>query len=321
VIDDDENGPAEPIRGIVPLMPREREQQAIVIHVEGEDLAPWLEAFRAALPRWRVLGSDDVDALGVSEVTVAVVWAPPPGFLGQFPNLRQIVSIGAGADHLSSDPSRPSHITVLPRQEPASARTMAEFVLMQALIHHRRIGDSLTARAARRWEAQEPRGPLAGRRISILGFGPMAEATAELLAEFGCEVAAWSRSPKPGAKVDVRSGWSALDAMFERAELLVNLLPSTPETRGLIDERRLRLMPRGAGFINVGRGDAVDQAALLRLLDAGHLSLASLDVLEKEPPAVDDPVWTHPRVILTPHVASLPIPALFAEWVATKIAT
>jgi glyoxylate/hydroxypyruvate reductase A len=294
------------------------EKRALVIHVEGEDPAPWLAAFHAAFPHWRVLRSDQVDARAIDQVAVAIVWAPPPGFLGQFPNLRQIVSIGAGTDHLASDPSRPLKVPVLPRQEPASTRMMAEFVLMQALLHHRRIGDSIMHRSARRWEP-EPRGPVAGCRISILGFGPMAQATAELLLQFGCQVAAWSRAPKSSATVTVRSGWSELDAMFQGVDLLINLLPSTEETRGLVDERRLGLLPRGAGFINVGRGDAVDQAALLRLLDSGHLSLASLDVLRSEPPAADDPVWTHPRVILTPHVASSPIPADFAAWVATKI--
>jgi glyoxylate/hydroxypyruvate reductase A len=298
-------------------MPVEREQ-AIAIHVEGEDPSPWLEAFRAAYPRWRVLPSDAIDAGAIAQVAVAVVWAPPSGFLGQFPNLKQIVSIGAGTDHLASDASRPPHIPVLPRQEPESTRVMAEFVLMQALMHHRRIGDSLIDQRAKLWRP-EPRGPVAENRISILGFGPMGQATAELLVQFGCKVAAWSRTPKRHASVDVRSGWSALDALFERADLLINLLPSTEETRGLIDARRLGLLPRGAGFIIVGRGAAVDQAALLRLLDAGHLSLASLDVLRAEPPNADDAVWTHPRVILTPHVASSPLPASFAAWVATKV--
>jgi glyoxylate/hydroxypyruvate reductase len=107
--------------------------------------------------------------------------------------------------------------------------------------------------------------------------------------------------------------------MFKQAELLVNLLPSTEETRGLIDDRRLNLLPRGAGFINVGRGDVVDQATLLRRLDSGHLSVASLDVLPSEPPQPDDPIWTHPRVILTPHIASLPVPVLFAKWAAETV--
>jgi glyoxylate/hydroxypyruvate reductase A len=148
----------------------------------------------------------------------------------------------------------------------------------------------------------------------------MAEATAELLLQFGCKVTASSRTPRSLAAVAVRSGWSELESMFEKADLLINLLPSTDETRGLIDERRHSMLPRGAGFINVGRGNAIDQATLLRFLDSGHLSLASLDVLPAEPPPADDPIWTHPRVILTPHVASSPIPASFAEWVATKVA-
>src|SRR5580704_8755112 len=171
----------------------EDEEWAIVIHVEGEDPAPWIEAFRSSFPHGRALRSDEVDARAIRQVAVAVVWAPPPGFLGQFPNLRQIVSIGAGTDHLSSDPSRPPDIPVLPRQEPTSTRTMAEFVLMQVLMHHRRIGESLVDRAARRW-APEPRGPVAGLQISMLGFGPMAQTTAELLLQFGCAVTAWSRT-------------------------------------------------------------------------------------------------------------------------------
>jgi glyoxylate/hydroxypyruvate reductase len=299
-------------------MPTQTEQQAIAIHVEGEDQEPWLRAFRAAFPHWRVLRSDEIDARAIREVALAIVWAPPRGFLGQFPNLRRIVSIGAGTDHLNSDPSRPLNIPVVPRGEPTSTRTMAEFVLVQVLMHHRRIGESLVDRAARRW-APEPRGPVAGMRISVLGFGPMAEATAELLLQFGCAVTAWSRTPRPGAAVGVRAGWETLDSMFEKADILVNLLPSTVETQGLIDAHRLRLLPRGAAFINVGRGDAVNQAELLRLLDSGQLSFAYLDVLSTEPPAADDPIWNHPRVILTPHVASSPIPALFAEWVATIV--
>jgi glyoxylate/hydroxypyruvate reductase A len=207
---------------------------------------------------------------------------------------------------------------VLARRDPASTRSMAEFVLMQVLLHHRRVGVSLLDRPARRWEPVT-RGPLAGCRIAVLGFGPMAQASAELLADFGCALSAWSRSPRAHKKIALRAGWDSFDAMFLEAEILVNLLPSTPETRGVIDARRLALLPRGAGFINVGRGDAVDQGALLSALDRGALALASLDVLPLEPPPTEDPVWTHPRVILTPHLASLPLPGDFARWVVREL--
>ena len=293
------------------------EGPALALHVEGDPRGPWIEGFAAAFPGWQVRWSDAIGPLA-DRVELAVVWAPPSGFLGGFPRLRRIVSVGAGTDHLDSDPSRPPAIPVITRQDPASTRAMAEFVLMQALLHHRAVGQSLLDRAARAWDPQT-RGPLAGCRISLLGFGPMARATAELLEQFGCLVTAWSRSPKPHDTIEVRSGWDRLDDLFRTPDLLVNLLPSTPETRGLIDSRRLALLPRGAGFINVGRGDIVEQPVLLRALDTGHLALASLDVLPREPPPADDPVWTHPRVLLTPHVASLPLHGAFAAWVADLV--
>jgi len=292
------------------------EERTIAIQVDGEEPGPWLDAFRRTFPNWRVLAGAEIVKREADQVVAAVVWAPPPGFLGRFPNLRQIISIGTGIDHLSSDPSRPPHVPIVPRQDPASIRAMAEFVLMQVLLHHRRLGDSIRDRSARLWRP-ETRGPVAGCRISLLGYGPMGQATAELLLQFGCDVTVWTRTARPNATVKLRSGWGELDAMFPPADLLINLLPSTDETRGLVDDRRLGMLPRGAGFINVGRGDIVDGATLLRCLDAGHLSLASLDVLPSEPPAADDPIWTHPRVILTPHVASLPIPVSFAAWLAT----
>ena len=289
----------------------------LALHVDGEPPAPWQEAFEAALPAWEVV-SGPVAAETAERVAVAVVWAPPPGYLGAFPRLALVVSVGAGLDHLASDPSRPAAAAVLRREEPEGARSMAEFVLMQVLLHHRGVGLNILDRHHRGWEPLT-RGPLAGCRISVLGFGPMARATADLLAAFGCSVTAWSRSPRAHGTVTVLSGWDRFDALFPDFDLVINLLPSAPETRGLIDARRLALMRPGAGFINVGRGDAVVQSALLAALDAGHLALASLDVLPTEPPAPDDPVWTHPRVILTPHVASLPLPTAFAAWVAGRL--
>lgn len=291
----------------------------IVTHVDGEPAAPWVEAFAAAFPGWRVFPGDAVPPGADPDVRLVVVWGAPPGFFGRFPNLARIVSASTGLDHLRRDPSRPEGVPVLARRDPDGPRTMAEFVLLQVLLHHRGVGACLLDRGSRRWDAVTA-GPLAERRVGVLGFGPMARATADLLASFGCAVTAWSRSARTHGTVEVRSGWDRLDGVFEGADTLVNLLPSTPDTVGLIDARRLALLPRGAGLVNVGRGDALDTAALLRALDAGHLSIASLDVLPVEPPAPDDPVWTHPRVILTPHMASLAVPATFARWVAAEVA-
>jgi glyoxylate/hydroxypyruvate reductase A len=290
---------------------------ALAVHSDGEPSDVWVKAFRRVLPKWTIVGSESIAPDVAERVEAVVIWAPPPGFLGQFPRLRKIVSIGAGLDHLASDPSRPLHVPVVPRRDPVSIRAMAEFVLMQTLIHHRRIGDAIADRSAKLWRP-ELRGPLGGLPVSVLGQGPMGRASAELLAQFGCKVVGWSRSPRPNATVPVRSGWSELDSIFSIAQILINMLPSTPETRGLIDDRRLRLLPSGAGLINVGRADALDQAALIRHLDSGALALASLDVTAVEPPNPSDPVWRHPRILLTPHIASLPDPAAFAEWAAAE---
>ncbi len=290
----------------------------LVVHVEGEPSGPWIEGFETAFPDWRVVDGEAVAAGTEDDVRIAVLWQPPPGFLGRFRRLERIVSVGTGLDHLRHDPTRPAHVPVLARRDPGSTRTMAEFVLMQVLLHHRGAALSLLDRPTRSWEPQT-RGPVAGRRVAILGFGPMAQASADLLAAFGCQVTAWSRGARPPGPIEVRSGWDQLEEVFRAADILVNLLPSTDDTRGLIDARRLGLLPAGAGFINVGRGDVVDQAALLQALDSGHLSLASLDVFPVEPPVADDPVWTHPRVLMTPHIASLPLPAAFARWVASEV--
>ncbi len=291
---------------------------AIVVHVQGEASGPWVDGFAASFPGWRAFAGDDVPAGAEDDVRLALVWSAPPGFFGRFPNLANIVSASTGLDHLGLDPTRPLDIPVLARRDPEGHRTMAEFVLLQVLLHHRGVGVRLLDRAEKRWNAPTV-GPLAGRRVAVLGFGPMARASAEMLASFGCAVTAWSRSAKTSETVEVRAGWDDLDGVFAGADILVSLLPSTPETRGLIDARRLALLPRGAGLINVGRGDAVDVPALLASLDAGHLSLASLDVLPVEPPPAHDPVWTHGRVILTPHMASLPVPAAYARWVAAEL--
>lgn len=289
---------------------------AVVVHLEGDDPAPWCRAIEAACPGWRAFPSDAVPAGAEAAVRAAVVWLPPPGLLGRFPNLAEIVSTAAGLDHLARDPSRPATARVHRRQDPASTRVMAEYVLAQVLIHHRELPRHWAGRAGRTWD-QRAVGPLAERRAGVIGFGPMGRATAEMLAGHGMAVTAWSRTPRDHPTVPVETGEVGLDRLLAGAEFLVMLLPSSAETRGFLSAGRIARLPEGAVVINVGRGDTVDLDALLAALDTGLLSGASLDVLPVEPPPADHPVWDHPRVLLTPHVASLPRPAAMAEWLAT----
>jgi glyoxylate/hydroxypyruvate reductase len=292
--------------------------KGLVIHVEGDHASDWVLPFAEHLPDWDVRWSDGFAQEDADCVEAAVVWQPPAGFLGHFHNLRTIVSVSAGLDHLKGDPSCPTNVRLIRRMDPLSTRAMAEFVLMQVLMQHRLLVTFFAERARRVW-APRAVGPLSSRRVGVLGLGPMGLASAELLQAMGCSVTAWSRSSKDDAPVPFVCGFERLDAFLGSVDTLVNLLPSRPETCNLLSEARLSLLPVGSTIVNVGRGDVLDQRALLRLLDSGHLAAAALDVLPQEPPSPSDPVWEHPKIILTPHVASLPDPAAFGAWVATTL--
>jgi glyoxylate/hydroxypyruvate reductase A len=294
-------------------------EPAVVVHLEGDDPAPWCRAIEGRCPGWRAFASDAVPPGAEPAVRAAVVWLPPPGLLGRFPNLADVVSTAAGLDHLARDPSRPPAARVHRRQDPGSTRIMAEFVLAQVLIHHRELPRHWAGRATRIWD-QRAVGPLADRRVGILGFGPMGRAVAGVLAGHGMAVTAWARTPRHDPAATVLTGEDGLDRLLAGAEFLVVLLPSVPGTRGFLSAARIARLPPGAVVVNCGRGDTVDVDALLAALDAGHLAGASLDVLPVEPPPADHPVWDHPRVLLTPHVASLPRPAEMAAWLAAILA-
>lgn len=292
----------------------------VLFHMEGADPEQWIAALREALPDTPVLTSDRFGDPAWNAVETAVVWRPPSGLLGSLPALRRVISTGAGLDHLRGDPSCPSSVEVIRRDDPIAVRIMAEYVLAQVLAQHRALGIYAANQAHRLWK---PRlvGPIAERRVTILGHGPMGAASAALLAALGVRVTAWTRTPRPGPTgYRLVHGVDGLGEAVAAADTLVVLLPSAEGTRGLVDAELLSRLPEGATLVSCGRGDVVDLPAVLAALDAGRLGWATLDVLPQEPPAEDSPVWTHPNLSLTPHVASLPRPQDLAAWVARLLA-
>jgi D-3-phosphoglycerate dehydrogenase/glyoxylate/hydroxypyruvate reductase A len=149
--------------------------------------------------------------------------------------------------------------------------------------------------------------------VGVLGLGEIGSEVARMFAAIGYPVSGWSRSPKHLPGVTDFTGDDGLDAMLAQSDILVCTLPLTPRTEGLLDRRILSRLPKGAYFINVGRGEHVVEPDLVALIDEGHLAGAALDVFAKEPPARDDPVWNHPRIEATPHIAADPSYQLVAR--------
>jgi len=253
-----------------------------------------------------------------ADIEYALVWQPPKGELKTYPNLKVIFSIGAGIDHLSSDPELPRHVPVVRMVEPGLTAGMTEFVVMSVLYHHRFMLDYAAQRRAHEWREIEQI-PAAERRVGILGLGVLGSDVAEKLRLFGFPLAGWSRSRKDVPGVESFHGGDGFLPFLNRTDILVCLLPLTADTENILDARAFAALPRGAVLVSVGRGAQVVEADLLAALDSGQLGGASLDVFREEPLPTDSLFWDHPRVVMTPHIASMTIAKTACEAVIENI--
>ena len=276
----------------------------------------WADALRRCDPAldvrvWPKVGEP-------AEIDYALVWKPPPGLLASLPQLRLIFSLGAGIDHLTSDPELPPGIPVLRMVEPGLTGGMTEYVVMSVLMHHRRMVDYAGLQRDKVWEVLPA--PLAAeRRVGIMGVGVLGADAAAALTGLGFDVAGWSRTPKSIDGVESFHGPDQLEAFLARTEILVCLVPLTDETRGILNARAFAQLPRGAAVINVGRGELLAGDDLLNALEHGQVGAATLDVFAAEPLAPEHPFWSHPRVVVTPHIASLTVPDSGARAVIENI--
>jgi len=287
-----------------------------------------LATTKASMPAWRdaMLRLDPgleirlwPEAGAAAEIDAAVIWgAQYLEGLRQFPNLGLIVSMGAGVDHLVRPPGPPPGVPVARLKDARLTQGMVEWVLLNVLRFHRQDPDYRALQAARVWE-ELPAPETSARCIGVLGLGEIGGAAARALAGLGFAVMGWSRGPKTMPGIETFHGAAGLDAMLARSDMLVCLLPLTPETRGIIDARSLGLLPAGAFLINGGRGGHQVQEDILAALESGRLAGAALDVFEPEPLPADHPFWAHPRVFMTPHAASLTSPDSAAPQVVANI--
>ena len=286
---------------------------------DGREAAEWLQALRAALPGHTVLvaqdltGDGDGDGAGINRrgIDAAIVANPPPGSLSGLPGLRLIQSLWAGVDRLLADPTLPAGVPIARMVDPAMTAAMAETALWATLSLHRGFFSYARQQRAGQWQRQSQQ-RADEVPVLVLGHGQMGRAVAQRLAQQGYPVTAWRRgaasadpaSDSVSAGVRLATGPSALVPALSGARIVINLLPLTPDTRGLIDSRLLAALPRGAGLVNLARGAHLVDADLLAALDSGQVGHAVLDVFHAEPLPPGHPYWRHDRVTVLPHAAA-----------------
>jgi len=292
----------------------------VLVKSGGEKaVAEWREAFQAVDPRFRVHWWED-PTVAPEAVDYVVVWEPKPGWLRTLPKLKVVFSSGAGVDHITCDPEWPRHLPLVRMGGDGTEQRMGEYIVWACLSLLREARTFARGQAEGKWLGRDVSRSAATCRVGILGLGNLGRRAAGMLQAIGFPVQGWSRSRKEVPGVRSFAGPEELPEFLAGTEILVCLLPSTPETAGLIDAGLLARLPRGAQVVNAGRGSHVVVPDLLAALDAGRLDGAVLDVFEQEPLPPESPLWAHPKVTVTPHVASLPGRPERARYVAAAIA-
>lgn len=288
---------------------------SFVYNADPERGREWQRLFAQHAPDidfrwWPDIGSAE-------EVRYLGTWAPIED-LARFPNLEVVFSLGAGVDQFDLN-SIPAHVPLVRMQEPGIVATMQEYVAMAVLALHRNLIDYVAQQRDATWQALRVR-PASQCRVGILGLGQLGAAVAQRLTTLGFACQGWSRTRRQLEGVACFAGDGELVRFLATSQVLVCLLPLTAETRGILNAELFAQLPRGASLVNVGRGPHLVTADLLEALDSGQLSAAVLDVFDPEPPPVNHPLWRHPRVLLTPHVASMTQPESAIEMVLDNIA-
>ncbi len=267
-------------------------------------------------PGWDALGKDSFasdhfeavldgrEAYKPEDITYFSGFRPPPGFLKTLPNLKAMFSLGAGVDGFLRDPELP-RLPLTRFVDPTLMHEMAQYVVMHVLIAHRGQRFFDAAQKESTWRQRMLARPSRDTRIGILGLGDIGGTIATSLLPFDFQLSGWSRSRKAIPGVKSFAGDSELRPFLSQCDYLVCVLPLTDDTRGIIDAKLLARLPQGAWVINVARGAHLIEEDLIAALDSGHLAGAVLDVFQAEPLPDDSPIWRHPKITATPHIAGI----------------
>ncbi|MDP3318594.1 MAG: glyoxylate/hydroxypyruvate reductase A [Bosea sp. (in: a-proteobacteria)] len=250
-------------------------------------------------------------------------WKHPEGSLSGLPNLAAVFSLGAGVDHLFADTRLPE-VPISRVVDPDLTTRMSEYVVLHCLRYLRQQPRYDRQQRETIWDDDRNQPAARSVRVGIMGLGELGQDAARKLQVMGFDVAGWSRSPKTVEGLTTFAGSDGMVDFLARTDILVSLLPLTPDTRGLIDAKLLAGLAQsgrlgGPFLINAGRGGLQVEADILAALEAGTLKGATLDVFETEPLPTESPLWTHPAVTVTPHNAAMSEPEAVATLIAAQI--
>lgn len=257
-----------------------------------------------------VHGRDEYDPTTIDYV---LGFRPEPGILAALPNLKVVFSLGAGVDGFLIDPNYPKHVPLVRFVDRQLSREMAQYCVMHTLIHHRqqRMFDQFQRK--KKWRQSVPPRGTEDTRIGILGIGEIGTMVAERLRDHDFRMAGWSRTRKKIDGIESFAGHEELAKFLARSDILICLLPLTADTRHILNAETFAQLPQNAFVINVARGGHLKEDDLIAAIDSGHLSGATLDVFETEPLPESSPLWNHPKVTITPHVAAVSDPRVMAK--------
>lgn len=293
----------------------------IVIVLGAHALAKWSERLRAALPEADVVTRDaartNVDE-SATAADYALVWRPDPSVFAEQKRLKAIFNLGAGIDALATMPAFPRSVPLIRLEDAGMARPMAQYALAVVLRLACRFDEYARCQADHRWAPRRPHAP-GELEVGVLGLGAIGRVVAETIAAQGFRVRGYARTRRDLPGIRTFAGAAELPAFLTGLHVLVNALPLTPETTGILRREHLERLADGAHVVNLARGAHLVDEDLLALLDAGKLGGATLDVFSAEPLPPDHRFWSHPRITVTPHVSGVTMLEESVEQVAHKI--
>ncbi|CAI1633761.1 MULTISPECIES: glyoxylate/hydroxypyruvate reductase GhrA [Serratia] len=280
----------------------------------------WLAGIKQRLPQAEIREWQRGDE---RPADYALVWRPPHEMLANRRDLKAVFALGAGVDAILDQERKhpgtlPAGVPLLRLEDTGMAQQMQEYALSYVLRYFRRFDEYQALQQRQEWQPLDPHS-LDDFTIGILGAGVLGQSVARKLTEFGFSVRCWSRSAKQIDGVQSFAGEAQRAAFLDGVKLVINLLPNTPETVGILNRELFAQLSSGAYLINIARGAHLVEADLLAALEQGQLAAATLDVFAREPLPQDHSFWRHPRVTITPHIAAITLPQQAMDQIAANI--